>query len=167
MCYNGAMVVEGPQGRIVFEKDMDENVARAAIDIARSRNLEMVAYRHSQLLFENKGKETTAYLGRVSIPSSIVDFDDFDQLSLTKAIIIASPELLPPVKEALEQRFGPDKLSATYSDKRFLELMGGGVDKDSVFGKCVCFTILIRRKVLPWAMAGTIGLCYRQPATPG
>ncbi len=129
VCYNGAMVVEGADGRIIFEKDMDEEVARAAVDLARSRGLELVAYRHSQLLFENKGKEIRAYLKRVSIPSSAVNFDDFEQLSFTKAIIIASPELLLPVKEDLEQRFGSDKLSATYSDRRFLEMMGGGVDK--------------------------------------
>jgi hydroxymethylpyrimidine pyrophosphatase-like HAD family hydrolase len=29
----------------------------------------------------------------------------------------------------MEARFSPDVLSITYSDRRFLELMGGGVDK--------------------------------------
>ena len=50
-------------------------------------------------------------------------------LEFTKCICIAEPENLKPLKEFLENKFPEDHLSCTYSDRRFLEIMGGGVDK--------------------------------------
>ncbi|MCK5735933.1 MAG: HAD-IIB family hydrolase, partial [Spirochaetaceae bacterium] len=52
ICYNGAMIVEGPDGRVVFEQILDEEVARAAVAEAGSLNLEMVGYRHSKLSYQ-------------------------------------------------------------------------------------------------------------------
>lgn len=129
VCYNGAMIVEGPEGIPIFESDMDEAAGRYAIDSARSANLEMVAFRHSNLIYEHRGTEIDAYHVRTSLPGSIVDFDALEALEFTKAIIISDPERLEPVKRQLESEYSPDVLSITYSDPRFLELMGGGVDK--------------------------------------
>lgn len=129
VCYNGAMIVEGHDGVRVFESDMDESAGRFAIDTARSDNLEMVAFRHSELIYERRGSEIDAYHVRTSLPGRVVDFDTLETLEFTKAIIISDPERLKPVKMQLESQFAPDTLSITYSDPRFLELMGGGVDK--------------------------------------
>ena len=89
ICYNGAMIVEGPDGRVVFEQDLDEEVGRAAIAQARVLNLEMVGYRHSKLIYEHKGPEVEAYVGRVKIPSGIVDFQELEKLEFTKTIIFS------------------------------------------------------------------------------
>lgn len=129
VCYNGAMIVEGPEGIRAYESDLDEIAGRFAIETARSAGLEMVAFRHSQLIYERRGPEIDAYHVRTSLPGSIVDFDTLETLEFTKAIIISDPESLKPVKKQLESRFSSDTLSITYSDPRFLEMMGGGVDK--------------------------------------
>ncbi len=129
ICYNGAMIVEGPDGKVVFEQDLDDEVARAAIAAAKARNLEMVGYRHSVLLYENTGPEVEAYTGRVKIPSSIVSFQELESLEFTKAIIFSEHEQLEVLKKEFENRFPGDRLSATFSDPRFLEFMGGNIDK--------------------------------------
>ncbi len=129
ICYNGAMIVEGPEGNVVFEQDLGDEVSRAAITEARARNMEMVGYRHSKLLYEKNGPEVEAYISRVKIPSGSVDFNSLDKLDFTKMIIFSEHELLETLKAKFEKRFSSDKLSATYSDPRFLEFMGGNVDK--------------------------------------
>jgi len=129
VCYNGAFIVDGPGGRRIFEVDLDEEVGRAAIDEARSRDMELVAFRHSHLVYEKLGRFVEGYHHRTKLHGSLVDFDAYEHLEFTKAIIIAEPEGLPPVKASLEARFGPDRLSAMYSDATFLELMAGGVNK--------------------------------------
>jgi len=129
ICYNGAVIVEGPEGVTVYESDMNEEAGREAIRAARRHNLEMVAYRHSELLYEWKGPEIEAYHVRAGIPGTITNFDTLEDLKFTKAIIISDPDNLEPIKMHLESSFASDILSLTYSDPRFLELMGGGVDK--------------------------------------
>ncbi len=129
VCYNGAMVVEGRDGVVVYEADMDETAGRAAIAEARASNLEMVAFRHTNLIYERRGPEVDAYQIRTRLQGSVVNFDSLDKLEFTKAIIISDPERLEPVKQRLNSHFAIDILSSTYSDSRFLELMGGGVDK--------------------------------------
>jgi Cof subfamily protein (haloacid dehalogenase superfamily) len=129
ICYNGAMIVEGPEGLVVYEKDVDEDAGRAAIREARSHKLGMVAYRHSELVYEWIGPEVEAYFKRVGLTARKLDFDTLETLEFTKAIIMSDPSRLEPVKDSLERRFTGDRLSATYSDPRFLELMGGGIDK--------------------------------------
>lgn len=129
VCYNGAVIVEGPEGRILFEKDMDEKTGRAVIEEARFRNLEMVAYRNSQLVYERVGPNIEAYHTRTGLRGTIVDFDSLEILEFTKAIILSEPENLVPVREVLVDRFPSDCLSAVYSGPRFLEFMGGGLDK--------------------------------------
>ena len=129
ICYNGAMIVEGPEGNVVFEQDLGDEVSRAAITEAKARNMEMVGYWHSKLLYEKKGPEVEAYVSRVKIPGGSVDFSSLEKLEFTKTIIFSEHEMLEPLKADFEKRFSSDKLSATYSDLRFLEFMGGNIDK--------------------------------------
>ena len=138
VCYNGAFIIEGPEGRRVFEVDLDEEVSRAAIAEARSREMEMAAFRHSRLIYEKKGPFVDGYHRRTGLTGSVVDFDDFETLELTKAIIIAENDRLVPVKAALEDLFGPDRLSVMFSDPTFLELMAGGVNKGRGLREICC-----------------------------
>jgi hydroxymethylpyrimidine pyrophosphatase-like HAD family hydrolase len=123
------MIVEGPDGTVVSEQDLDEEVGRAAIAEAKSLNLDLIAYRHSELLYERKGPEVEAYIRRVKISSGLTDFEKLDKLEFTKTIIFSDHDSLESVKKDFEKRFSADRLTATYSDPRFLEFMGGGVDK--------------------------------------
>ena len=137
VCYNGALVVDGPDGGPLFEAKMDEQAARAAVGAARERGLCMAAYRGGQLMYEREGAPMDAYRKRVALAGSLVNFDDLETLGLTKAIIFSSHGELQAVKGELEERFPPQRLTAMFSEPEFLELMGGGVDKGGGL-KAVC-----------------------------
>jgi len=129
ICYNGAMIVEGTGGTVIFERKMDEGAARFVLDEARGRNIEFLAYRSSALVYEKDGRGIEAYRKRVSLPGRIVDFDCIETLNFTKTICIAEPEILSPLKNFLDDSFSEDTLSTTFSDPKFLEAMGGNIDK--------------------------------------
>jgi len=129
ICYNGAMIVEGTEGAVVFEKRMDEQAARIVLNEARGRGIEFLAYRSSALVYERVGREIEAYCKRIPLSGEIVDFDRFESLNFTKSICIADPEILRPLKEFLDDSFSEDTLSVTYSNPKFLEAMGGNIDK--------------------------------------
>ena len=129
ICYNGAMIVEGPEGNVVFEQTLDEEVGRAAVAEAAASGLEIIGYRHSKLLYEHEGPEVKAYIKRVKIPANRVSFRELEKLEFTKTIIFSEHERLEQIKRDFERRFFPNRLTATYSDPRYLEFMGGNVDK--------------------------------------
>jgi len=130
ICYNGAEVIGGPSGDPVFESKMDESAARFVIDEVRTaRGYEMIAYRHRELIFEVRGPEIEAYNVRTGLAGTIVDFDDLQDLDFTKIIILSDQNALTEFKLVLENRFSDEKLSAVFSNSRFLELMAGKIDK--------------------------------------
>lgn len=129
ICYNGAVIVSGGEGDIVAEHDLDEEVGRRAIAIAREEDIHILAFRHRRLIFEKQRPEVEEYRRRTKLDGTVVDFDTLQPLSFTKALMIADPEKLAPVKRRIEEAFDPARLSITYSDPRFLEMMAGGIDK--------------------------------------
>ena len=129
VCYNGAFIVGGPEGDRLFEVDLDEDVGRYAIGLARKQNLELIAFRHGTLVYESAGPFLEAYHKRTGLQGQFMNFDNLDRLEFTKSIIISRHEDLIPVKAEMEGRFSPEVLSITFSDPTFLEMMGGGVDK--------------------------------------
>jgi Cof subfamily protein (haloacid dehalogenase superfamily) len=129
ICYNGAVIVEGISGKILFEKNMDEDVADAVTAKARSENREFVAYRHSDFIYESVGPEVTAYKKRVGLEGRVVNFDSFEKYEFTKMIVFGEHEELQEVKKYFEAQFPADKFSSVFSDLRFLEFVASGVDK--------------------------------------
>ncbi len=129
VCYNGGFLVGGADGELLEEIDLDEGVGRRAIALAREKNMEIVAFRHAQLVYEAEGPFIRGYHTRTGLKGNLVDFDAYDRLEFTKAIIISEHEKLLPVKSLLESEFGPEVMSITFSAPTFLEMMGGGVDK--------------------------------------
>lgn len=129
VCYNGAYVFEGSGGRRIAGTDMEEEVGRYIIELAREKGMEMLAYRNGQLLYERVGREIEVYHSRVLLRGNLVNFDDFDELTFAKCIILSSKGDLEHLQETLEERFPPERLYATYSDPSFLEIHAGGVNK--------------------------------------
>jgi len=129
ICYNGAVIVDGPAGNFVFESTMDETAARFVIAVVRESDCEMIAYRHRELIFERRGPEIEAYGVRTGLAGTVVDFDSLRTLEFTKVIVLSNQSALMRLKILLENRFSDEKLSVTFSDPRFLELMAGKIDK--------------------------------------
>ena len=129
VCYNGAFLVAGPEGDTLEEIDMDEQVARRAIAVAREKRLEIVAFRHGQLMYEADGPFIRGYHKRTGLEGHLVNFDDYPVLEFTKSILIADHATLVPIKASLDEEFSPEQMRITFSDPTFLELMEVGVDK--------------------------------------
>jgi len=129
ICYNGAVVVSGPNGDFAFESTMDETAAKFAIAMVRESDCEMIAYRHRELIFERRGPEIEAYNARTSLAGTVIDFDSLRTLEFTKIIVLSNQGALMRLKALLESRFSNEKLSVAFSNPRFLELMAGQIDK--------------------------------------
>ncbi len=129
ICYNGANIVDSLSGQCVFKKIMAEDVSRHVIEIANNQGMEILAYRHGQLLYERIDRGLVDYLKRVNLQGEAVCFSDYKDLSLTKCILISSPENLARIKRTLEERFSSDCLYTTFSDPTYLEILPGGVNK--------------------------------------
>jgi len=129
ICYNGAVVIDGPAGGSVFESKMNETAAEFVIDAVRARGCEMIAYRHRELIFEVRGPEIEAYRVRTKLAGAIVDFDSLQVLDFTKIIVLSNQSTLTQLKLVLENRFTDGELSVVFSNSRFLELMAGKTDK--------------------------------------
>ena len=137
ICYNGAWIVEGQDGRCLFQSLVEEDVARFALRIARERGITFLAYRNSRLLYEREGREMDAYNQRISLSATQVNFDDIEPLQFTKALFISTPDELESVNRHLKNTFDAQHLSSTSSDPSFLEIMGGKVNKGFALHK-VC-----------------------------
>ena len=131
ICYNGAWIVD--KGRPVLQFDLDDDVSRYAVNLSREKQITLVSYRHTKLLYEVEGSTIDAYIKRVGLQGNMVNFNHIDHLDFTKVIFLSSPAILESVKEDMEKTFPPDKITAVYSDPKFLEIVAGETDK----GRCL------------------------------
>ncbi|MBN2655912.1 MAG: HAD family hydrolase [Spirochaetales bacterium] len=128
ICYNGAMIVDGRDGKVLKHHTLPEKEARAVIQMARQLDYHILAYRSGELIYEKNRREVDEYFDRIKLEGKVVDFDKIEELNLTKCLMIADHEKLLPVKDEILARY-PDKLNAFNSDPRFLEIVPEGIDK--------------------------------------
>lgn len=128
ICYNGAMIVDGSDGTVLKHHTLPEKEARAVIAIARKLDYHILAYRSGELIYEKERPEAEEYYNRIKLPGKIVNFDEIDELKLTKCLMIADHEKLLPVKKEIMEKHS-EKLNAFNSDPRFLEIVPAGIDK--------------------------------------
>ncbi len=128
ICYNGAMIVDGRDGSVMARHDLPDNEARRVIDLARERDLHILAYREGKLIYEKERPEAQEYAARIKISGEVTDFDSLTSWNFTKCLIIADHETLLPLKEEIEKRCG-EGINVFFSDPRFLEIVHRNVDK--------------------------------------
>lgn len=128
ICYNGAMIVDGKDGSVMTHHKLPEEESREIIKIAREIDFHILAYRDGELIYEKERTESKEYCDRIKINGTIVNFDDLDELRLTKFIIISDHAELEPLRERILKTF-KGRLNAFFSDARFLEIVPSGIDK--------------------------------------
>lgn len=130
ICYNGACIVGGADGNLMFESNLDEKVSRYAIEQSRKHHIEFLAYQNSQLIYEYKGERLEEYHQQVNLDALTINFDSLDTLKFTKCIFLSTNKnKLESIRIDMEKQFSPNLISITYSDPRYLEILAGGVDK--------------------------------------
>ena len=132
ICYNGAVVVKGPNGQYAFEKGLDNVTGRYLIEQARERGLGLVIYRNRKFYFEKMEKEIKSYLKRVKFKGEMLNFDDFSELNLTKCIFISEHwDRLESIRLDLQAPTSPVQVTALYSNDTCLETVAHNIDKGS------------------------------------
>ena len=128
ICYNGAMIVDGKTDSIMTHHTIPDDTAREIIQKARDLEYHILAYRNGKLIYEKERSESREYYERIKLDGKVVNFDDLDELNLTKCLIIADHNKLEPVKDHILENYS-EKLNAFFSDPRFLEIVPKGIDK--------------------------------------
>lgn len=143
ICCNGAFIVANSDGRCIYEKTLDDRVSRSIIFRARKCGMELLAFKERELIYEFRRHEIDNYHKRVNMPGKIVDFDDFEELNLTKCVGLANHDQLSMLKSELEKEFTENHLYATYSYRTCLELLAGGINKGTGLMK-ICKTFNLK-----------------------
>lgn len=128
ICYNGAMIVDGKDGKVMKHHVLPDREAREIVRIARELDYHILGYREGELLYEGEREESRAYYDRIHIYGRIVNFDTLESLNMTKFIIIAAHEKIEAVKGRILEKYG-HAVNAFFSDATFLEIVPKGIDK--------------------------------------
>lgn len=129
VCFNGALIIEGPGGTPVYEANLSDEVSQAAISEFRSSGIEFVAFHESRLYYEIPGHFAEGYYERTGLSGTQVNFDQMQQMTFTKVLFISEREKLQRVRQQLESKFDPESISVMFSETNYLEVMAGGVNK--------------------------------------
>jgi len=148
ICYNGAMIVDGNTDSIMTHHTIPDDSAREIIQKSRDLDFHILAYRNGKLIYEKERPESKEYNDRIKLNGTVVNFDEMENLSLTKCLIIANHEKLEPVKDMILDTHS-EKLNAFFSDPRFLEIVPKGIDK----GKAVAEVMGLLGGTIEQAMA--------------
>jgi hydroxymethylpyrimidine pyrophosphatase-like HAD family hydrolase len=136
--YNGAVVMDMPEAKILNASFLEPGLARYCVDLAR----DLGVYFHiflpgtpdspaETLLAERYGEESEVYRNRTGLKPRIVDLKaalDSPGVRCIKGMFIAEPAVLAAVQERLEQQFG-GRFYGARSYVSFLEILAPGVSK--------------------------------------
>ncbi len=135
ICYNGAMICDGRDGRVLHELRLPSDVARGVLAEARKRDLHYQGFLEGQLYYEKKREETDYYEAQTGLTGKVVNFDDWDVLEFTKVLLIANPgresRLWPELTEMQEfasETFG-SRVYTAFSKPFYLEMIHGESSK--------------------------------------
>ncbi len=134
VCYQGALVRELPNGdtpgAVVFEKDLDPAVARAAIGIARDHGWHVQAYVDDRLYCEQDRPEAHLYAAIAQVPINFVDdLDDVVRNGSTKVVCVSEdPAVIDACIAALSNGLG-DSGRVTRSLEWFVEVVSPRINK--------------------------------------
>jgi len=134
--YNGAVVSEMPEGRILKEILLDKKKAELCVDISRETGIYCQIYQFNEkkipLLAERDGPEREMYYKHTGILAELGDLKEAlgrtEVRGCVKIMFLAEPELFPALRLRLDERLGGG-IYITQSQRTFLEVMDAKVSK--------------------------------------
>jgi Cof subfamily protein (haloacid dehalogenase superfamily) len=134
--YNGAVVAEMPEGRILKAALMDKKKAELCVDISRETGVYCQIYlfngKKIPLLAERDGPEREMYHEHTGILAELGDLkkalSQSEAQGCLKIMFLAEPEILTELRLRLEERLGGSVYIAR-SQRTFLEVMDAKVSK--------------------------------------
>ncbi|MDC7232142.1 MAG: Cof-type HAD-IIB family hydrolase [Spirochaetales bacterium] len=131
ICYNGAMIADGATDQVLHEWLLPSDITREVYGYARERDFHIQVFQDGELYFEKRREEAEYYENATGLSGRLTDFDTWENLDVTKALMI-----LPPSRESGEfpelheaQSFFRDKygerLYCALSKPFYLEFING------------------------------------------
>ncbi|MBU7316335.1 Cof-type HAD-IIB family hydrolase [Paenibacillus oleatilyticus] len=121
--YQGSLVKNSIDGRVLYERTVPANAARLIFDFCESEGLHLQTYVNDVLYVKEDNDKAKAYAALSKIPYTV--YPDFGELAAQpsmKLLIIDEPELLDRVAERLRGLTG-GQVHITKSKPHFLEIV--------------------------------------------
>jgi Cof subfamily protein (haloacid dehalogenase superfamily) len=134
--YNGAIVAEFPQGRVLQSTLLDKKKAEFCVDLSRETGIYCQIYlfdgKRIPLLTGRDGPEREMYYKHTGILAELVDLKETlgqnEFSGCVKAMFLAEPELFAELRLRLDERLGKSVYIAQ-TLRTFLEVMDAKVSK--------------------------------------
>ena len=135
MAYNGGQITEWSTGKCIFNKALNQESIKMAIELARKTKTTIIAYSNNEILTETPNDEFIPKLSRNN-RMPIRGVDDFLQTASTmnpapvKLLLSCSPEVIEKTVEIFKDNL-KDYMDVFRSADTFIELVPKGIDKGS------------------------------------
>jgi len=134
--YNGAVVAEMPEGRILKATLLDKKKVEVCVDISREMGIYCQTYLFNEkeipLLAEIDGPEREMYYNHTGILAELGDLKkamgQSEAPGCVKIMFLAEPEIFAALRLRLDERLG-DSIYIAQSHRTFLEVMDAKVSK--------------------------------------
>jgi len=134
--YNGAVIAEMPETRILRTTLLDKKMVELCVDISREMEIYCQIYLFTEkkipLLAERDGPEREMYYKHTGILAELGDLKEVigrtEVSGCVKIMYLAEPELFTELRRLLEKRLGKS-VYITQSHRTFLEVMDAKVSK--------------------------------------
>lgn len=127
--YNGAFVKTAVSEEVLMKRCLDEDAARAVLDLFREKGWYIQLYRNDTLYVDKATDDTRAYEERVETKAVEIGEAFYeDPRDILKMLAISDPDKIDYVEETVHTLFA-GKVFAPRSMPRFLEIVNAKVNK--------------------------------------
>ncbi len=141
ICYNGAMIADGADGRVLHEWLLPDDIAREALAYARQRDIHFQVFRNGELWYEKEREESAYYKASTGLDGRVGRLDEWEVLEPTKALMILPPSRQPAefpelheAREYFSNRYG-QRLYCALSKPFYLEFINGKGSKGNALSQ--------------------------------
>lgn len=128
ICYNGAMIRNGVNDKIIMNSSVPDEVSRALIDISRREHIHFHGFINGEFHYENDSKSSTTYQKLSGLTGVISNFDNYKELSFTKCMFIGDNVKLLTIEKEITSLY-EKKSYIAFSKPTFLEIMNFNASK--------------------------------------
>ncbi len=128
ICYNGAMIVDGKNEKVIREIKLEEEYGRKIIDISRKYNVHLNIFQDEKWYVEKEREEVIFYKNNSGLEYIIKNFDKFDNYNFTKTMLIDDPKKLKIVEKEVLETMGND-IYCAYSKPMYFEMLNKNISK--------------------------------------
>ena len=128
VCYQGAQVRDR-SGAMLLDHGVEHALAMEVVELCRSRDLHVQAYRDDRLIVERDRPEAREYSRHAGMPINVVgDLDAAMSATTPKLVVVATQEVVDALLPEFRERWA-GRLTVATSMPTYLEMTSAGADK--------------------------------------